>query len=210
MAFSTRVFTSSRSYCRSGRSGSAGTITAGSWDSSTLSADEKGDVDSMVLMRTIVLPRRFSSEPTSCARSASEGSWPSETRSFSGAASSSRRTRRTPRGQASLRSASIMAPRMRRSAKVSNLMPRESSKRWAASMRPITPSCTRSLRSIEWGMVAAIRRAKASTNGIPASTRGLTAFSVALISFSVACPKATAMPAPCRGVQRISQRGVSV
>ena len=45
-------------------------------------------------------------------------------RSRSRAASSSRRTRRTPRGHASLRSASIIAPRMRRSAKVSNLMPR--------------------------------------------------------------------------------------
>ncbi|OFW39467.1 MAG: hypothetical protein A3J29_21775 [Acidobacteria bacterium RIFCSPLOWO2_12_FULL_67_14b] len=134
---------------------------------------ENGDVDSMVLMRTMVLPRRFSSDPISTARSASDGSCPSDRRSFSRAASSSRRTRRTPRGHASLRSASIMAPRMRRSAKVSNLMPRESSKRCAASMRPITPSCTRSLRSIECGIVAAIRRASASTKGMPASTRSV-------------------------------------
>ena len=47
----------------SGRSGSAGTITAGSCVSSTFSALENGDVDSIVLMRTIVLPSRFSSEP---------------------------------------------------------------------------------------------------------------------------------------------------
>ena len=53
-----------------------------------------------------------------------------------------RATRRTPRGQASRRRASIIAPRTRRSAKVSNLMPRLSSKRWAASIRPITPSWT--------------------------------------------------------------------
>ena len=83
-----------------------------------------GDVDSMVLMRTMVRPRRFSSVPTLAARSASDGSQPSSRRSASRAASSSRRWRRTPRGQASLRSASIMAPRTRRSAKVSNLMPR--------------------------------------------------------------------------------------
>jgi len=78
---------------------------------------------------------------------------------------------RTPRGHASLRSASIIAPRIRRSAKVSNLMPRPSSKRSAASIRPMTPSWTRSLRSIECGMVAAMRRANASTNGRPVSTR---------------------------------------
>ena len=50
----------------SGRSGSAGTSTAGSCASSTFSALENGDVDSIVLMRTIVLPRRFSSEPIAC------------------------------------------------------------------------------------------------------------------------------------------------
>ena len=155
----------------SGRSGSAGTITAGSCASSMFSAFENGDVDSIVLMRTMVLPSLFSSEPTASARSASDGSCPSVARSFSRAASSSRRTRRTPRGQASLRSASIIAPRIRRSANVSNLIPRESSKRWAASIKPITPSWTRSLRSIECGMVAAMRRASASTNGNPASTR---------------------------------------
>jgi len=171
IALRTRFFTSLRSYCMSGRSGSAGTSTAGSCASSTFSALENGDVDSIVLMRTIVLPRRFSSEPIACARSASDGSCPSDARNFSRAASSSRRTRRTPRGHASLRSASIMAPRMRRSANVSNLIPRESSKRCAASIRPITPSWTRSLRSIECGIVAAIRRARASTNGSPASTR---------------------------------------
>ena len=78
-----------------------------------------------------------------------EGSQPFVRRSSSRAASSSRRTRRTPRGQASRRRASIMAPRTRRSAKVSNLMPRLSSKRRAASISPITPSCTRSPMSIE-------------------------------------------------------------
>ena len=97
---------------------------------------------------------------------------PSSRRSSSRAASSSRRWRRTPRGQASLRSASIMAPRMRRSAKVSNLMPRASSKRCAASIRPMTPSWTRSPMSIECGMVAATRRASCSTNGMLATTRG--------------------------------------
>jgi len=74
MALRTRDFTSSRSYCRSGRSGSAGTMTAGSCDSSMFSALENGEVDSMVLMRTMVLPRRFSSDPISLARSASDGS----------------------------------------------------------------------------------------------------------------------------------------
>ncbi len=128
----------------------------------------------MVLMRTITLPRRSSSEPTAAARSASEGSWPRVARSRSRAASSSRRTRRTPRGQASLRSASIIAPRTRRSAKVSNLIPRDSSKRRAASISPSTPSCTRSPRSMEWGIVAATRRASASTNGRLFSTRGFT------------------------------------
>jgi hypothetical protein len=49
----------------------------------------------------------------------------------------------------SLRSASIMAPRMRRSAKVSNLIPRDSSKRSAASINPMTPSWMRSPMSIE-------------------------------------------------------------
>ena len=72
----------------------------------------------------MVRPRRFSSEPTFAARSASDGSWPSSRRSVSRAASSSRRWRRTPRGHASRRSASIIAPRTRRSANVSNLMPR--------------------------------------------------------------------------------------
>ena len=78
----------------------------------------------MVLMRTMVRPRRASSDPTRAAMSASDGSAPSSRRSCSRAASISRRWRRTPRGQASRRSASIIAPRTRRSAKVSNLMPR--------------------------------------------------------------------------------------
>ena len=77
----------------------------------------------MALIRTMVRPSRFSSDPILAARSASDGSHPSSRRSSSRAASSSRRWRRTPRGQASLRSASIIAPRMRRSANVSNLMP---------------------------------------------------------------------------------------
>ena len=126
-----------------------------------------GDVASIVLMRTMVRLRRFSSEPTRAARSAIDGSCPSSRRSASRAASSSRRWRRTPRGQASLRSASIIAPRTRRSAKVSNLMPRSSSNRCAASIRPSTPSCTRSPMSIEFGIDAAMRRASASTNGKP-------------------------------------------
>ena len=90
----------------------------------------------MVLMRTIVRLRRFSSDPTRAARSAIDGSCPSSRRSASRAASSSRRWRRTPRGHASRRSASIIAPRTRRSANVSNLMPRSSSNRCAASIRP--------------------------------------------------------------------------
>jgi hypothetical protein len=69
------------------------------------------------------------------------------------------------------RSASIIAPRTRRSAKVSNLIPRASSKRCAASIRPSTPSWTRSPMSIEFGIDAAMRRASASTNGMPATTR---------------------------------------
>ena len=63
------------------------------------------------------------------------------------------------------------APLTRRSANVSNLMPRSSSKRWAASIRPSTPSCTRSPMSIEFGIDAAMRRASASTNGRPATMR---------------------------------------
>ena len=131
-----------------------------------------GEVDSIALIRTIVRPRRFSSDPTLAARSARDGSCPNSRLSSSRAASSSRRWRRTPRGQASLRSASIMAPRMRRSANVSNLMPRASSKRCAASMSPMTPSWTRSPMSIEWGIVAATRRASCSTKGMLAITRG--------------------------------------
>ena len=163
----------------------------------------------MVLMRTIVFSSRFSSEPISAARSASDGSCPSEFRSFSRAASSSRRTRRTPRGQASLRNASIIAPRMRRSAKVSNLIPRPSSKRWAASIRPMTPSWTRSLRSTECGMVDAMRRASASTKGSPASTRrfvaGLRSTTIFIVSPHCAVlihthPFATWVPRLCSSV----------
>ena len=138
---------------------------------STFSPADSGDVDSMVLMRTMVRPRRASSEPTRLARSASDGSAPSSRRSSSRAVSSSRLWRRTPRGQASRRSASIIAPRTRRSAKVSNLMPRPSSKRAAASMRPSTPSCTRSPSSIEWGIDEATRRASDSTKGRLAAMR---------------------------------------
>ena len=145
----------------------------GRFVSSMFSAAVCGDVDSIVLMRTIVRFRRFSSEPTFAARSATDGSQPIVRRSSSRAASSSRRTRRTPRGQASRRSASIIAPRTRRSANVSNLIPRLSSNRWAASMRPMTPSCTRSPMSIECGIEAAIRRASASTNGRVFTTRAL-------------------------------------
>ena len=171
IAVRTLSLVSSRSYARSGCSGSAGTSAAGSDDSLRRSLLASGEVDSMVLMRTMVRPSRFSSDPTLAARSASDGSHPSSRRSSSRAASSSRRWRRTPRGHASLRSASIIAPRTRRSAKVSNLMPRASSKRWAASISPITPSWTRSPISIEWGIVAATRRASCWTNGIAATTR---------------------------------------
>ena len=108
-----------------------GTSTAGNDALSTPSAWAIGDVDSMVLILTIVRSSRDSSAPTRLARSASVGSPPSSRRSASRAASSSRRTRRTPRGHASRRSASIIAPRTRRSAKVSNLMPRPSSNRCA-------------------------------------------------------------------------------
>ena len=154
-----------------GDGGSLGTSTAGSVDWSIVSALAIADVDSMVLIRTIVRSRRPSSTPTRLARSAIVGSPPNSRRSCSRAASSSRRTRRMPRGQASRRSASIIAPRTRRSANVSNLIPRASSKRFAASIRPSTPSCTRSPRSIECGIVDAIRRASDSTNGRVATTR---------------------------------------
>src|SRR5205814_2298168 len=64
-------------------------------------------------------------------------------------------------------------PRTRRSAKVSNLMPRSSSKRFAASINPSTPSWTRSPMSIEFGIVDAIRLANDSTKGSPATMRRL-------------------------------------
>ena len=166
-----RLRTSCCSNSVSGDSGSLGASTGGSDALSTWSLEASGEVDSIVLMRTMVLPRRVSSEPTRAARSASDGSAPSSRRSASRAASSSRRMRRTPRGHASRRSASIMAPRTRRSANVSNLMPRCSSNRCAASIRPIMPSCTRSPMSIECGIVAATRRASDSTNGNPFSIR---------------------------------------
>ena len=161
----TRSRISPCSNSRCGESGSLGTITAGSVELSIVSRFAIGDVDSIVLMRRIVRSSRGTSEPTRLARSASVGSAPSSRRNCSRAASSSRRTRRTPRGHASRRSASIIAPRTRRSANVSNLMPRPSSNRCAASISPITPSCTRSPRSIECGMVEAMRRASDSTNG---------------------------------------------
>jgi len=50
-------------------------------------------------------------------------------------------------------------------------MPRLSSKRRAASMSPIMPLWTRSPRSTEWGMDAATRRARFSTNGTLLSIR---------------------------------------
>ena len=156
---------------RCGDSGSLGTSTAGSVALSMVSRLAIGDVDSMVVILRIVRSRRWTSAPTRLARSASDGSAPSSRRSCSRAASSSRRTRRTPRGQASRRSASIMAPRTRRSANVSNLIPRPSSKRFAASISPRTPSWTRSPRSMECGMVDAIRLASDSTKGRLAATR---------------------------------------
>ena len=171
MAARTRLLTSPCSTALSGDSGFEGTITGGKLASSISSDVAKGDVDSMVLIRTIVCPRRASSEPTRAARSAKEGSPPSSRRSASRAASSSRRTRRIPRGHASRRSASIIAPRTRRSAKVSNLIPRLASNLWAASMRPIIPSCTKSPTSIECGIDAATRRASPWTNGTPSSMR---------------------------------------
>ncbi len=146
-------------------------------------------------MRTMVRPSRFSSVPTFLARSASDGSWPSSRRSVSRAASSSRLTRRTPRGQASRRSASIIAPRMRRSANVSNLMPRLSSNRWAASINPMTPSCTRSPTSIEWGIVDAMRRASASTKGSPLTMRRLWAAGIGWARISFLAPERPDCPA---------------
>ena len=146
----------------------------------------------------------------SSARSASDGSWPSSRRSVSRAASSSRLTRRTPRGQASRRSASIIAPRMRRSANVSNLMPRLSSNRWAASINPMTPSCTRSPTSIEWGIVDAMRRASASTKGSPLTTRRLWAAGIGWARISFLAPERPECPAtsPCiaSGVPISTQR----
>ena len=171
IASRTRLATSPCSHSRSGLGSSGGTRTGGRFAWRTVSPEASGDVDSIALMRTMVRLRLASSDPMCFARSARDGSDPISWRSFSRAASSSRRTLRTPRGQASRRMASIIAPRTRRSAKVSNLMPRRSSKRCAASIRPIMPSCTRSPTSIECGREAAIRRAIASTNGTPAAMR---------------------------------------
>src|SRR5207244_814810 len=83
------------------------------------------------------------------------------------------RRQRIDRRHHALLGLAALVGRVRRSANVSNLMPRPSSKRWAASIKPITPSCTRSPTSIEWGIVDAMRRASASTKGRPATTRRL-------------------------------------
>ena len=75
----------------SGASGSDGTSTVGNELSSMCSPVASGDVASIVLMRTMVRLRRFSSDPTRAASSAMDGSCPSSRRSDSRAASSSRR-----------------------------------------------------------------------------------------------------------------------
>jgi hypothetical protein len=91
MAAFTRSWIWQRSYAASGRSGSEGSSAAGRFDSSVWSALASGEVDSIVLMRTMVRLSRYSSEPTLAARSASDGSHPSSRRNVSRAASSSRR-----------------------------------------------------------------------------------------------------------------------
>ena len=88
----TRVLVSDASYARSGVGVSGGTQTSGSITSGGPSGDDDSiDVDSMVLMRTMVRPRRASSVPTRAARSARDGSEPVSRRRASRAASSSRR-----------------------------------------------------------------------------------------------------------------------
>ena len=171
MAARTRSLTSVSSQTLSGAGDSDGTNTGGRSALSTVSGVASGEVDSMMLMRLMVRPSDASSVPMWLARSDSDGSPPSSFRSFWRAVSSSRRTRRMPRGQAPRRNASIMAPRTRRSANVSNLMPRASSNLSTASIKPSIPSWTRSPRSIECGIEAARRRAIAPTNGTPASMR---------------------------------------
>jgi hypothetical protein len=76
MAARTRSFVSFFSYAVSGCSGSEGISDAGRVDSSRLSLEARGDVDSIVWIRTMVRPSRFSSEPILAARSAREGSQP--------------------------------------------------------------------------------------------------------------------------------------
>ena len=111
MATRTRRRISACSHTWSGAGGSEGTSTGGRLAPSTASAGASGDVSSIVLIRTMVRPSCVSSVPRCFARSESDGSQPRSCRSFSRAVSISRRMRRTPRGQASRRRASIIAPR---------------------------------------------------------------------------------------------------
>ena len=76
MAARTRLLVSARSYAASGDSGSDGINAAGSDASFRFSLFANGEVDSIALMRTIVRPSRFSSEPIFVARSASDGLTP--------------------------------------------------------------------------------------------------------------------------------------
>jgi hypothetical protein len=87
-------------------------------DSSDASFFASGEVASIALMRTMVRLRRFSSEPSFAARSASDGSQPSSRRSVLAGSLELATLPAHARGHASLRSASIIAPRMRRSANV--------------------------------------------------------------------------------------------
>ncbi len=74
------------------------------------------------------------------ASSASLGARCSSCSSLAWAASISRARERTERGtQSSERSSSMIAPRMRVIAKVSNLIPRSGSKRSIAPIRPTSP-----------------------------------------------------------------------
>jgi len=74
IAARTRLVVSDRSYAASGCSGSDGMSASGSDDSSRFSLLASGEVDSMALIRTIVRPSRFSSDPSFASRSANEGS----------------------------------------------------------------------------------------------------------------------------------------
>ena len=114
----------------------------------------------MVVMRTIVRPSRASSEPMRAARSASDGSGTELApqllaRGFelTPLAAHSTRPRVATQGVDHRATDAALG-------NVSNLMPRSSSKRHAASINPSMPSCTRSPSSIECGIEAATLRAQ--------------------------------------------------